>query len=65
MDKDDRESIVEAIDEPNMNRSTIRSAIGFFEDLLRGCETPNIAVRIWGQAVSGLAGQVIDATMTV
>ena len=29
----------------------IRSAIGFFEELFRGCETPNIAVRFWDGSV--------------
>ncbi len=33
-------------DSPN-----IRTAIGFFEELLRGCETPNIAVRFWDGSV--------------
>ncbi len=31
--------------------STIRSAIGFFEDLFRGCDTPNLAVRFWDGSV--------------
>lgn len=51
MDKDARGSIVEVMDDPDMNGSTIRSAMGFFEDLLRGCETPNIAVRFWDGSV--------------
>jgi cyclopropane-fatty-acyl-phospholipid synthase len=48
---DDQELIMEGLDDPDMNGSTIRSAIGFFEDLLRGCETPNIAVRFWNGSV--------------
>jgi len=46
--------------------STIRSAIGFFEELFRGCETPNIAVRFWDGSVWRLrSDQRTDATLVL
>src|SRR6476660_5036728 len=46
------------------NSTTIRSAIGFFEDLFRGCETPNIAVRFWDGSVWRVrSDQPADATL--
>jgi cyclopropane-fatty-acyl-phospholipid synthase len=42
----------------------IRSAIGFFEELFRGCETPNIAVRFWDGSVWRLrSDQPAEATL--
>jgi cyclopropane-fatty-acyl-phospholipid synthase len=44
--------------------SNIRSAIGFFEELFRGCNTPNIAVRFWDGSVWRLrSDQRTDATL--
>jgi cyclopropane-fatty-acyl-phospholipid synthase len=63
MDRDVRKSIVDVNHDPDMNRSNIRSAIGFFEDLLRGCETPNIAVRFWDGSVWRLRSDVPPAAM--
>ncbi|HEX8750382.1 MAG TPA: cyclopropane-fatty-acyl-phospholipid synthase family protein [Nitrospira sp.] len=65
MDTDDRPSILEGITAPDMNRSTIRSAIGFFEDLLRGCETPNIAVRFWDGSVWRLRSDARPTAMLI
>ncbi|HKT33921.1 MAG TPA: cyclopropane-fatty-acyl-phospholipid synthase family protein [Nitrospira sp.] len=46
-------------DSPN-----IRSAIGFFEDLFRGCDTSNIAVRFWDGSVWRLrSDRPTDATL--
>ena len=46
-------------DSPN-----IRSAIGFFEELFRGCETPNIAVRFWDGSVWRVrSDEPADATL--
>ena len=46
-------------DSPN-----IRSAIGFFEELLRGHNSPNIAVRFWDGSVWRLrSDQPSDATL--
>ena len=43
---------------------TIRSAIGFFEELFKGCETPNIAVRFWDGSVWRVrSDQPADATL--
>jgi cyclopropane-fatty-acyl-phospholipid synthase len=43
---------------------TIRSAMVFFEELLRGCETPNIAVRFWDGSVWRLREEErIEATL--
>jgi len=43
---------------------TIRSAMVFFEELLRGCETPNIAVRFWDGSVWRLReDQQIETTL--
>ncbi len=45
---------------------TIRSAMGFFEELLRGCETPNIAVRFWDGSVWRLReDERIEATLVL
>ncbi|HKC92898.1 MAG TPA: class I SAM-dependent methyltransferase, partial [Nitrospira sp.] len=63
METGDRPSILEAIAAPDMNRSTIRSAIGFFEDLLRDCETPNVAVRFWDGSVWRLRSDARPAAM--
>lgn len=63
METGDRPSILEAVAAPDMNRSTIRSAIGFFEDLLRDCETPNIAVRFWDGSVWRLRSDARPAAM--
>ena len=55
-----------AEDEPVVMRdaSNIRSAIGFFEGLFRGCDTPNIAVRFWDGSVWRLrSDQPADATL--
>ena len=42
----------------------IRSAIGFFEELLRGHDSPNIAVRFWDGSVWRLrSDQPSDATL--
>jgi cyclopropane-fatty-acyl-phospholipid synthase len=50
---------------PDMTESpTIRSAMVFFEELLRGCETPNIAVRFWDGSVWRLREEErIEATL--
>ena len=49
---------------PDMTESpTIRSAMVFFEELLRGCETPNIAVRFWMGLSGGLKRRTIEATL--
>src|SRR5690348_16323600 len=52
MDREAGRSIVEKDDDPHMSSSSAtRSAVGFFEDLLRDCETPDIAVRFWDGSV--------------
>jgi cyclopropane-fatty-acyl-phospholipid synthase len=44
--------------------SNIRSAIGFFEELFRACEAPNIAVRFWDGSVWRLhSDQRTEATL--
>ena len=46
--------------------SNIRSAIGFFEELFRGCDTPNIAVRLWDGSVWRLrSDERTDATLVL
>ena len=46
--------------------SNIRSAIGFFEELFRGCDTPNVAVRFWDGSVWKLrSDQRTDATLVL
>ena len=48
------------------NSTTIRSAIGFFEDLFRGCDTPNLAVRFWDGSVWRLrSDHRTDATLVL
>ena len=42
----DGHEVIDMNDAPN-----IRSAIGFFEELFRGCESPNVAVRFWDGSV--------------
>jgi cyclopropane-fatty-acyl-phospholipid synthase len=55
----DEDEAVEMSDSPK-----IRSAIGFFEELFRGCEAPNVAVRFWDGSVWRLhADQRTDATL--
>jgi len=52
---------VDMSDSPN-----IRSAIGFFDELFRSCETPNIAVRFWDGSVWRLhSDQPADATLVL
>ena len=47
-----RDSLPEEDEAAEMGEApNIRSAIGFFEELFRGCETPNIAVRFWDGSV--------------
>jgi cyclopropane-fatty-acyl-phospholipid synthase len=65
MEKDDRNTSLEGVDDPGRNGSTIRSAIGFFEDLLRGCETPNIAVRFWDGSVWRLRSDLRPTAMLI
>src|SRR5688572_33004062 len=49
---DRKDSPSDADEAPEMtDLPTIRSAMVFFEELLRGCETPNIAVRFWDGSV--------------
>src|SRR6476469_7943505 len=46
--------------------SNIRSAIGFFEELFRGWDTPNIAVRLWDGSVWRLrSDERTDATLVL
>src|SRR6476646_10267510 len=46
--------------------SNIRSAIGFVEELFRGCDTPNIAVRLWAGSVWRLrSDERTDATLVL
>ena len=46
--------------------SNIRSAIGVFEELFRGCDTPNLAVRFWDGSVWRLrSDQRTDATLVL
>jgi cyclopropane-fatty-acyl-phospholipid synthase len=48
------------------NSTTIRSAIGFFEDLFRGCDTHNLAVRFWDGSVWRLrSDHRTDATLVL
>jgi cyclopropane-fatty-acyl-phospholipid synthase len=55
----EEDQAVEMGDSPN-----IRSAIGFFEELFRGCETPNIAVRFWDGSIWRLrSDQRTEATL--
>jgi cyclopropane-fatty-acyl-phospholipid synthase len=55
----DEDESVEMNDSPN-----IRSAIGFFDELFRGCETPNVAVRFWDGSVWRVrSDQQTDATL--
>ena len=55
----DEDEGLEMFDSP-----TVRSAMGFFEELFRGCTTPNIAVRFWDGSVWRLhADQRIVATV--
>src|SRR5689334_6349850 len=50
---------VEMSDAPN-----IRSAIGFFEELFRACDAPNVAVRFWDGSVWKLhSDQRTEATL--
>src|SRR5262245_391643 len=44
---------------------TIRSAIGLFENLVRGCDTPNIAVRCWDGSVWRLHSDQRPAAMLI
>ena len=47
-----RDSLPEEDEAVEMGEApNIQSAIGFFEELFRGCETPNIAVRFWDGSV--------------
>ena len=49
-----------------LDSATIRSAIGFFEDLFRGCDTPNLAVRFWDGSVWKMrSDQRTDATLVL
>jgi cyclopropane-fatty-acyl-phospholipid synthase len=44
----------------------IRSAMGLFEELVRGCETPNIAVRFWDGSIWRLrSDEQIAATLVL
>ncbi len=46
--------------------SNIRSAIGFFDGLLRGRETPNVAVRFWdGSVWRARSDQPSDVTLVL
>jgi len=57
----DEDSALERSDSSN-----IRSAIGFFEELFRGCDTPNIAVRLWDGSVWRLrSDERTDATLVL
>jgi cyclopropane-fatty-acyl-phospholipid synthase len=60
-------SIEDEEDKADMPGSpTIRSAMGFFENLLRGCETPNIAIRFWDGSLWKLrSGQRPVATLVL
>jgi cyclopropane-fatty-acyl-phospholipid synthase len=52
MDYQTKESILDEDESQDMaDSTTIRSAVGFFEQLLRGCGQPNIAVRFWDGSV--------------
>ena len=52
-------------DPDTMASPTIQSAMGFFEKLLRGCDSPNIAVRFWDGSVWRLRGHERPAAMLV
>jgi cyclopropane-fatty-acyl-phospholipid synthase len=57
----ERDDVAEMSDAPN-----IRSAIGFFEELFRGCDVPNIAVRFWDGSVWRLRSeQPTEATLVL
>ncbi|HEU4683896.1 MAG TPA: cyclopropane-fatty-acyl-phospholipid synthase family protein [Nitrospira sp.] len=52
MERHRRDGRMEQVEAPDMSRSsTIRTAIGLLEGLLRGSDMPNIAIRFWDGSV--------------